>query len=189
MAIGDIVITEGTPIVWADINDYDGGSAIGGARTQNIDLTDLLFTEARQGTKADLGASRAPEYSVTLAVEFKGGEVPEAGEVVDLYWGPAGNATSGVANQGGLSGIDSAYAGTAGGTLTESLKQLMYVGSISLTPDGVGTPQRDTWVLSPPTRYGQPVVVNSTDAEDFNDVDAEEMYIRMVPLTPNSVQS
>ena len=189
MATGDLVITEGTPIVWADETDYAGGSAVGGTRTHDIDLTDLLFTAARQGEKADLGASRAPEYAITLSVEFKTGEAPESGETVDLYWGPSGSVTAGVANQGGLDGTDAAYTGTAGDSLADSLKQLMFIGSIVLTADAVGVPQRQTFVFSPPTRYGQPVVVNSTDAEDFNDVDAEEMYIRMVPLTPNSVQA
>ena len=189
MAVGDLVITEGTPIVWADETDYAGGSQVGGTRTHDLDLTDLLFTAARQGVKADLGATRAPEYAITLSVEFKTGEAPESGETVDLYWGPSGSDTDGVANQGGLDGTDAAYTGTAGDSLADSLKQLDYIGSIMLTADAVGVPQRDTWIYTPPTRYGQPVVVNSTDAEDFNDADAQEMYIRMVPLIPNSVQS
>ena len=56
------------------------------------------------------------------------------------------------------------------------------VGGTRLTADTAGVPQRQTFVFSPPTRFGQPVVHNNTDAEDLNDVDAEEMYVRMVGI-------
>jgi len=178
----EILTKEGTPIVWADETDYAGGSQVGGTRTHDLDLTNLLFSEARQGEKADLGATRAARYAITLCVEFKSGEAPESGETVDLYWGPSGSITAGTANQGGLAGTDAAYTGTSGDSLADSLKQLVFVGSLICTADAVGVPQRQTFVFSPPTRYGQPVVVNNTDAEDLNDADAEEMYVRMVPL-------
>lgn len=178
----EVLVKEDTPIVWADETDYAGGSQIGGTRTHDLDLTNLLFTAARQGVKADLGATRAARYAITLSVEFKTAEAPESGETVDLYWGPSGATAAGTANQGGLAGTDAAYTGTAGDSLADSLKQLIYIGSIILTVDVVSVVQRQTFVFSPPTRYGQPVIVNNTDAEDFNDVDAEEMYVRMVPL-------
>lgn len=178
----EILVKEDTPIVWADEADYAGGSQVGGSRTHDLDLTELLFTAARQGVKADLGATRAAKYAITLSVEFKAGEAPESGETVDLYWGPSGSVTAGTANQGGLAGTDAAYTGTAGDSLADSLKQLIFIGSLILTVEVAGTPQRQTFIFSPPTRYGQPVVVNNTDAEDFNDADAQEMYVRMVPL-------
>ena len=175
------MITNGTAIVWADETDYAGGSQIGGTRTNDIDLTNLLFGEARQGEKVDLGETRAEDFEITLCVEFKAGEAPESGETVDLYWAPSTSGTPGTANAGGLAGTDAAYTGTAGDSLADSLRQLMFVGSLELTADAVGVPQRQTFDLTPPTRYGQPVVLNNTDAEDFNDVDAEEMYIRLQP--------
>jgi len=178
-----VLLTQGTPIVWADETDYAGGSQIGGTRTHDLDLTNLLFSAARQGIIADLGASRSLEYSISLAVEFKTAEAPESGETVDLYWAPAVSLTTGF--QGGTDGTDAVYTGTAGDSLADSLKQLMYLGSIVLTADAVGVAQRDTWIFSPPTRFGQPVIVNSTDAEDLNDVDAQEMYVRMVGLDPD----
>lgn len=178
----EVTVKEGTPIVWADDADYAGGSQVGGTRTHDLDLTDLLFTAARQGVKADLGANRAARYAITLSIEMKTGEAPEAGETIDLYWGPSGSVTAGTANQGGLLGTDAPYTGTDGDSLANSLKQLIPIGSLRLTVDVVSVPQRQTWVFSPPTRYGQPVVVNSCDAEDLNDVDAQEMYVRMVPL-------
>ncbi len=178
----EILIKEDTPIVWADETDYAGGAQVGGTRTLDLDLTDLLFSAARQGVKADLGATRAARYAITLAVEFKTGEAPESGETVDLYWGPSGSVTAGTANEGGLVGTDAAYTGTAGDSLADSLKQLLFIGSIVCTADAVGVVQRQTFTFSPPTRFGQPVVHNNTDAEDLNAADAEEMYIRMVPL-------
>lgn len=182
----EILIKDGTPIVWADETDYAGGSQVGGTRTHDLDLTDLLFTAARQGVKADLGATRARKFAITLAVEFKTGEAPESQETVDLYWGPSGSGTAGTANQGGLVGTDAAYTGTAGDSLADSLLQLDFIGSISLTADAVGVVQRQTFVFSPPTRWGQPVVHNNTDAEDLNAADAEEMYVRMVPIIDES---
>ncbi len=182
MATNLVLLTQGTPIVWADETDYAGGSQVGGTRTLDLDLTNLLFGTARQGVVADLGASRSVEYSISLAVEFKTAEAPENGETVDLYWGPSVSASAGF--QGGLVGTDAAYTGFSS-NLAPSLLQLMFIGSISLTVQVVGVPQRDTWIFSPPTRFGQPVIVNSTDAEDFNDVDAEEMYVRMVGLNPD----
>lgn len=178
----EILIKDGTPIIWADEADYAGGSQVGGTRTNDLDLTNLLFSAARQGEKVDLGATRADCYKITLCVEFKTGEAPESGETVNLYWGPSSSGTAGTANAGGLAGTDAAYTGTAGDSLADSLKQLQFVGSLVLTADAVGVPQRQTFVFAPADRYGQPVVVNNTDAEDFNDVDAEEMYVRMVPI-------
>ena len=83
MATNQILITHGTPIVWADETDYAGGSQVGGTRTHDLDLTNLLFSAARQGVKVDLTANHAEEYSITLAVEFKTAEAPEDGETVD----------------------------------------------------------------------------------------------------------
>lgn len=181
MATNQVLITEGTPIVWARATDYAGA---GGTRTHNMDMRNLLNLKARQGVKADLTASRAPEYSVTLGIEYKTGEAPEAGETVDLYWGPSSSVTPGTGNEGGLAGTDAAYTGTDGDGLTNSLKQLKKIGQLILTTDAL-VPQRKTWVFSPPTRYGQMVVVNSADTEDFNDADANELYVRMVPLIPD----
>lgn len=180
MATSEILIKEGTPIVWADEADYAGGAQVGGTRTKDLDLTNLLFSAARQGEKVDLGATRAQKYAITLCVEVKSGEIAESGELINLYWGPSGSSVAGTANQGGLAGTDAAYTGTAGDSLADSLKQLIFVGAVLMTSDDVGVPQRQTFVFSPPTRYGQPVVENAMDAEDLNDVDAEEMYIRMV---------
>jgi len=182
----EILVKQGTALVWADEADYVGGSQVGGTRTHDLDLTDLLFTAARSGVKADLGATRAARYAITLSVEFKTAEAPEAGETVDLYWGPSSSTTAGTDNAGGLAGLDEAYTGTAGDSLANSLKQLLFIGSLVLTVDVVGTPQRQTFVFAPPERYGQPVVHNNTNAEDFNDVDAEEMYVRMVPIIDES---
>ena len=178
----EILTKPDTPIVWADETDYGTGNQIGGTRTHDLDLTDLLFTAARQGVQADLGATRAARYAATISVEFKTGEAPESGETVDVYWGPSVHSAAASGNPGGLVGTDAAYTGTAGDSLADSLKQLTFIGSLVCTSDAVGVTQTQTFVFSPSERYGQPVVHNNTDAEDFNDVDATEMYFRMIPL-------
>ncbi len=170
---------EGPALVWANSADYDGA---GGVRTHQIDLTDIIFAEARQGVKADLGEYRAEEYAAIVCVEFKTGEAPESAEVVGLYWGPSISPVAAAANQGGLIGTDADYTGTDGDSLADSLGQLIKIGDLVLTADAVGFPQRQTFVFEPILRYGQPVVYNGTDAEDFNAADTIEMYVRIVPL-------
>ncbi len=176
----EILVKELDPIVWADTTDYAGD---GGARTKQIDLTSLGNGAAREGAKADLTATRAARFAVELCVEFVSSGAPESGETVDLYWGPSNNGTAGTANPAGLTGVDAAYTGTAGDSLADSLKQLLYIGSLVLTADVAAVVQRQTFVFSPPTRHGIPVVVNSCNdaSEDFHS-DAIEMYIRMTPL-------
>ena len=174
--------SEGPAFVWADETDYAGGSQIGGVRTNDLDLTDLLFGAARQGVKIDLGAQRARKYVITLCIEMKTAEPPQSSETIDLYWGPSHALAAATANVGGLVGTDAAYTGTAAGSFEDSLNQLQRIGGLELTKDVVSVPQRQTWIFEPSLRYGQPVVVNRCDAEDLNNVDAQEMYIRMVPL-------
>lgn len=61
----EILVKDGTPICWADTTDYNpAGSGI--SRTHQIDLTSLPDTKARQGAKADLGATRAARYAVKV---------------------------------------------------------------------------------------------------------------------------
>ena len=50
----EVLLKSGTPKAWADTTDYAGD---GGTRTHQIDLTSLADGAARQGAKADLGAT------------------------------------------------------------------------------------------------------------------------------------
>ncbi len=111
----EILVKSGTPIVWADVTDYAGDL---GARTHQIDLTSIAAAAARQGAKADLGATRAAAYAVTVAIEFA--VAPTSGDVVSIWWAASPDPTAGTANPGGCTGADAAYTGTAGDSLADS---------------------------------------------------------------------
>jgi len=175
----EILVKQNTPTVWA--NDGAGGgdyAGDGGAETDDIDLTGVVASEAREGAKADLGAKRAPLYAVTLRIEFA--TAPADGDTVDLYMGPSLSGTAATANPGELSGVDADYTGSTGSTLAESLLQLDLVGKLACTNDATALVQQQTFVYAPPLRYLSPVVHNN-GADNFHS-DAVEMSITMTPL-------
>ena len=171
----EVLIKQGTAIVWADTTDYAGD---GGTRTHQIDLTSIADAAARQGAKADLTATRARRYAVTLRLEWD--VAPGDGDTAELYMAPSLAAAAATANPGGCSGADAAYTGTAGSTLVESLLQLDLVGVIMCTNDAATVVQQQTFVYSPPLRYVSPVVVNN--GGQALEGDAIEMSITMTPL-------
>jgi len=170
-----------TAIVVADATDYAGDL---GTRTDQIDLTSLAAGAARQSDKVDL-AIAAPNlaelYAVYAAVEFA--VAPTAGEVVDFYAGFSPSATPGTANPGGLSGADGAYSGTAGSSLDEAVRQLVFIGSLVATPDATTVVQfQFLGFVVAPERYVAFVADNNADQALVGD--AVEMGIRVVPYTP-----
>ena len=183
MANKVLIAANATPIVWADSADYAGD---GGARTHQIDLTALGAGAARQGAKADMDNGLvtdriARRYAVTVRIEYDTGNEPVDGETVDLYWASSLSGTAGTANPGGTSGADAAYTGTAGSTLAESLLQLQFIGSMPVTNDAAAIVQQMTFILTIPTQYGMPVLVNGSAADVFEG-DAIEMSITFTPL-------
>lgn len=171
----EVLVKSGTPVVWADSVDYAGD---GGARTHQIDLTSLADGAARQGAKADLGATRAERYSVTFCVEMA--VAPTSGAIVDLYWAPSPNAVAATMNPGGCSGADAAYTGTAGDSLDDSLNQLIPIGSLYLTSDTDPVLHSMTFTLFPPHRYGMPVVDNNGGQAMHSD--AIECFVALTPI-------
>jgi len=171
----EILIKNGTPIVWANSGDF-GGSPV--ARTHQIDLTSVAAGEAREGAKADLGATRAARYSVTLRPEMDAATLSTA--IVSMWFGQSPHATAGTANPGGLTGADADYTGTAGDSLADSIHQLDKVGDLPCTSDAAPVVQQRTWVFFPTERYVIPVVYNET-LQAFEG-DAVEMSIIMTPL-------
>jgi hypothetical protein len=176
----DILVVEGTPIVWADTTDYDGD---GGARTHQILLAALASTAAREGAKADLTATRGEVYAVTLRVEID--VAPVSGTRVGLYWNASPSVTAGTANAGGCGGADAAYTGTASDSLADSILQLDLIGNLILTADAATVVQQQTWMYMPPLRYGSPVVWNETSGQAFEGDDIE-MSITFTPLNSQS---
>jgi hypothetical protein len=177
MATESLVKT-GTATVWADTTDYSS-TVSGLARTHQIDLTSVASAAARQGAKADLGATRAAKYNVLIAVEFASGAISD--ELVDIYlaWSPTTTAAN--ANPGGVSGSDAAYTGTAGDSLTDSLKQLEFVGSLVTTADQTTVVQyAKVGEIYATGRYVSPVLVNNSTGALV--ADAVEMYIALEPI-------
>ena len=176
----DIKIVEGTPTVWADTTDYGGSPA---ARTHQIDLTSVANTAARQGAKADLGATRGQIYAVTLRVEIDvaGTSLTRIG----LYWNASPSGTAATANAGGCSGSDAGYTGTAGDSLADSIKQLDCIGNLIVTSDAATVVQQQSWMYFPPLRYGSPVVWNENSGQAFEG-DAVEMSITFTPINNQS---
>lgn len=187
----EVLIKEGTALVFgvsASFNPADDGTnwAIGhgDAITHALTLTGLATgTGARQSIKADLGATRAPEYAVLGCVDFTG-ETPTSGGTVDYYWAPSTSGTGASGNLWGNSGADAAAGDGAvpsGVTLAEFLRECIYIGTIIVTDDAA-VQNGFVGVFSPPTRYGQLVVVNNSgDAFEADDV---EMHQVMIPLIP-----
>lgn len=184
----EILQKVGTQIVFADHGgDYIGGTGnnaleVGGGVDVQIDVTNLAAGAARQSVKVDLGAERARAYSVMMSLEMD--TVPIAGESVDLYWSPSPQAAAAVANGGGCSGADAAYAGYAASTLAEGLLNLVFIGSLSLAVmnAGDGVPELEfIGVFSPPDRYGSLVVLNGSAGDDFFS-DAVEFAVSFQPI-------
>ena len=172
------LVKTGTAIVWADTTDYS--SAVSGlARTHQIDLTSIASAAARQGAKADLGATRAAKYEVFIAVEIA--SAAASNEQIDVYlaWSPS--ATAGNANPGGVSGADADYTGTTGDSLADSLKQLQPVGRMVTTADNTTVVQyAKVGEIFATSQYVSPVLVNGSTGALFTE--AVEMYIALIPI-------
>lgn len=180
MATNKVLFTEGTAIVWSDTTDYSS-TVTGLARTHQIDLTSVSAAAARQGAKADLGATRSRQYLCFIGIEIASAAASD--ELVTVYWAGSPHATAGNANPGGTDGTDSAYTGSAGDSLADSLKQLQLIGSMVTTADNTTVVQYQTiGVLQGEGlhRYGMPVLVNNSTGALMTD--AVEMLIALIPM-------
>lgn len=177
----EILVKQGTAVCWADTTDYSATNS-GIARTHQIDLTSLASTKARQGAKADLGATRSAGYAVIVGIEMD--VAPVAGTVVAVYWSPSYDSTAGTGNAGGASGADEAY---KDGEESEWVQQLIHIGDVVMTADAATTVQVQCVnpYFMPPTRYGMPVVYNQNTLQAFEG-DAVEMFVAFVPVTDES---
>lgn len=127
-----------------------------------ISLASVANAAARQSAKLDLGATRAGSYKVRANFELAA--TPTAGYTIDLYWAPSESGTAGTDNPGNVSGTDAAYSGYSS-NLTDSLKQLQFIGSFICTAQATTTVQSGfVGRFSPASRYGSLVVVNNSGA-------------------------
>ncbi len=150
-----------------------------------LDLTSVQAAAAESSAKADLGATRAPEYMVTASIEFD--TEPVTGETVDFYWAPSSKSGAAVGNPGYVAGASAAFTGTPA-TLAEALKQLTYIGSLVASADLATTVQTAViGVLRPTQRYGTLIVHNNT--VDHFEGDAIEMAVAFDPIIPQSADA
>jgi len=175
----EVLLKSGTPVVWADTTDYSPAGGVIYTRTHQIDLTSLADAAARQGAKADLGATRAARYVVRLCLEA---DVQLASAVTaEVYFGWSNHATVGLDNPAELTGADAAYTGTTGDSIADSVKELdgpyVYVGTSDVAP--IMLPM-NIGILTPVQRYVSPVIVNNLD--QALEGDAVEMYLALIPI-------
>ena len=161
-----LVVTGGTVVRFAP-PEY--GEDVGAA-TDVISIAGLVGPNARQSDKADMDAgavaNRFPHiFAVTPRIDYANGDPPSAGESIDFYWAASVSSVAATANPGGVTGSDSAYSGTAGSTLDESLKELQFLGSLITTADDDAPIQQTTFLVTLPTQFGTLVVVNNSSAD------------------------
>jgi len=184
MATQNLAIVTGQQILFNVAGSYSptalNNLELGTATDVAFDWSSTGVGAAEQSTKADLTATWAPEYAVHAAFEFA--TAPVSGETVDIYWAASVNATAGSGNPGFTTGATGDYTGTPA-TLAEGLAQLMFLGSLVCSADATTTIQMGyIGRFSPPTRYGNLVVVNSTS--DVAHSDAVESAVSFTPIIP-----
>lgn len=182
MPNNQLVVT-GTAIIVADTTDYSPTAARTlGARTDQIDVTDLAAAAARQSAKLDFGATRAPLYDVRINFELA--VDPAASGYISLYMSPSQSGTADVGNVAHCTGADAAYAAIAGYTLAELLAQLQVVGRVAaaIQNDADGIQCAHVGTFMPTDRYGSLVIVNNT-SQAFHS-DAVEFAVGFFPIIP-----
>jgi hypothetical protein len=142
------------------------------------EFASVIDDAARQSNQVDLGATRAPAFSVMAALEFAA--TPTAGQTVEFYWAPSPDSVAANGNPGGVSGSDSAYTGYSS-NLDASLKQLDFIGAFIVTAQATTTVQVGiVGVLIPSERYGTLVAVNRSAASIHSD--DVEIHVVFNPL-------
>jgi len=149
-----------------------------------LELLNLADGNARQSAKADLGANRAVEYICRAAIEMQVAAAT-AGGTIYFYWSPSMSSTAANGNAGGCSGADQAYTGYSADK-DQSIKQLVFIGPMLMTDDGVDSVQiAEVGVLRPTQRYGSIVVYNQC-GQTICDTDSNESQVVLDPIIPES---
>lgn len=161
--MADITVEVGTQLSFAAhagsaFAPFSGSNLEIGTPTQyELNAASVADDAAVEGAKFDLGANRAPRYSIMSTMGW--GSAPTTGERVDYYvgWSPTSSAALG--NPGGLIGSSSGYIGGPNLTLDEGLAQLDFVGSM-VVGAYAGNQTSTIGTMVPKERYGTLVIVN-----------------------------
>jgi len=193
MATNEVLITQGTQLLFADATDFpnsgDGPPTTAAndiRRTTptptkvQIDCTALgAAGGARQSAKtADLarfGTEIVEWWNCKACIEHA--TAPAAGETVDFFWNSSPNSTAATGNMGGASGSDATY--------TAALEsQMDFIGSLIL-----GTPTTnigDIGNFRMTERFGSLIVINQSAADLFAAAgNMDETHIVLNPLIPD----
>ncbi len=185
--MANVTLEVGTQIIFADhATDFVGGLAktsleVGTPTPTDvqIDLTSLGDDAGRESAQVDLGAGRAPRYSVMASIEA-GSSPLITGERIDFYWAASPETTASDGNPGQIDGVD-AVAPSGVGTLDELLSVCVLIGSL-VVENTASTVQTGTvGILVPSERYGILIVVNRGGAT--LETDAIESHVVFNPIT------
>ena len=145
-------------------------------------LLNLADAAAAQSAKGDLGANFAAEYSLVACIEMQVAAA-DAGGIVEFYWNASPSATAATANMGAASGSAEAYSGYSS-DLSESVQQLIFIGSMVMTNDAVDSAQIGyVGSLFPPHRHGSLIVKNEC-GQTICDTDDIEAHVVLNPIIP-----
>ena len=162
----EILTKSGTPIVWNNaVTNY------------GLEMAGMVANTGVQGAKGDLGATRAREFDVDLVVQTA--TAPTAGGTYDLYWSPSVFSTANSGNPGGCTGASGNYSGQGVDSITNSVKQLSFIGALTVT-NNPNARQSQHFVFAPSSRYGSPVVINKTD--QTNNASVIEHQLKLTPI-------
>ena len=157
-------------------NDLQEGTPTEG----ELVLLNLADGAAVQSAKIDLGVKWAESYVSDACIEMQLAAA-DADSTVDMYWNASSSPTAGVANKGGASGVAGAYTGYSA-DLSQSLKQLIEIGSMVMTDDAVDSQQIGmAGIFNPPHRYGSLILVNNT-GQTICDTDDIEAHVVCSPI-------
>ena len=177
----EVLVKSGTQIrffVTGSFSPADAGTNWTSGTPTDVVLTlaSLANAAGRQSDKVDLGPTRAKVYECLGCVDFTG-ETPTAGSLVDYYWLPSTSTTQANGNVAGNSGADAAAPGGALGSITlDEFRQMgIFIGSLKIH-DGAVVQNGYVGSFSPPTRYGQLLVINNSgDAFEADDVEMHQV--------------
>ncbi len=188
MATNAVVEKTGAQCVLADhLTDFTTPTAkndftLAGYTDVQCDLTSLGNDAGREAAKLDLGAVRAPSYTIDGALESAATPFT-TGERIDIYDSPSHNATASDGNLGNMDGVDGA-APSGEGTLDELLQKLDFVGS-GIVENTASTVQsmvfNKEW--EPAHRYHSFVIVNR--ATGILIANADEHHITITENLPD----
>ena len=186
MASGDQTLKVGAPqISFATHASLSPAAAnvmeVGTPTEVELSLLNLADTAAAMSAKFDLGAPRAPWYTVRACLEWQVA-APTTALVVEFWVAWSNQSTATVANDAYVSGSDAAYTGSPA-TLVEGLSQQKIIGVQVATAD-IEFQISTIGILIPVSRFGV-LTVRNLAGQVLCDTDIVETNIVFDPATPN----